>query len=298
MSSTAQLAQCAALRSLLRNKRLPTFFPRRSIHTHTTTSHIQSFAILHNTGRRTLQPCTIQTNRKFSQSSALLKKKASKDSSKDNDKAASSGGAVEDPFDFAPLHDSIKDAVTRLKEDLAKLRGGGRVTPEAIENIRVSLHKVGGSDGGKGKKAASPSKETVRLGEVASVIPKGGRTVSILVGEEHDVKAVMSAITASDLSLNPQGDPHNPLQLNVAIPPPTKESREQTVKDAKAAMEKASNAVRNGRAALNKKLKGKEVKKARPDDVRKAIDQMEKIAEKGQKEVKDVFEVAKKALEA
>lgn len=38
-------------------------------------------------------------------------------------------------------------------------------------------------------------------------------------------------------------------------------------------------------------------KVARPDDVRKAQDQMEKITEKAQKEVKDVFETAKKALE-
>ncbi|DAA77567.1 TPA_exp: Uncharacterized protein A8136_6113 [Trichophyton benhamiae CBS 112371] len=295
MSSTAQLAQCTALRSVLRNKRLPTVPPRRCIYTHTTNNRI------HNISRFTLQSTiSYPSSRNFSQSSALLKKKGSKESPKENDKAAAAGGAgAEDPFDFSSLNDSIKDAVTRLKEDLAKLRGGGRVTPEAIENLRVSLHKPGGADVGKGKKgASSSSKETVKLGEVASVIPKGGRSVSILVGEEHDVKPVMSAITSSDLSLNPQPDPHNPLQLNVPIPPPTKESREQTVKDAKVAMEKASNIVRNGRAALNKKLKGKELKKLRPDDVRKAIDQMEKIAEKGQKEVKDVFEAAKKALEA
>ncbi|KAK2812122.1 hypothetical protein FQN49_008398 [Arthroderma sp. PD_2] len=301
MSSTAQLAQ-RTVRSALRNNRLSTLIPRCSIYAHTTITHTESLSILCNGNRKTLQSLTILTPcRKFTQTTTLLKKKASKDSgsSKSNGEGAATAGAEEDPFDFTQLHDSIKDAVTKLKDDLAKLRGGGRVTPEIIENLRVSLHKVGGSNAGKGKKGASSSnKETVRLGEVASVIPKGGRAVSVLVGEEHDVKPVMSAITTSDLSLNPQADPTNPLQLNVAIPPPTKESREQTVKDAKAAMEKASNAVRNGRAVLNKKLKGKDMKKARPDDVRKAIDQMEKIAEKGQKEVKDIFDAAKKALEA
>ncbi|KAF3482042.1 uncharacterized protein GIQ15_04801 [Arthroderma uncinatum] len=296
------LAQCTALRSVLRNKRLPTLSTKRCFGTHTTITHIESLSILRNSRRRTRQLVIQTPNCKFTQSSTLLKKKAPKEnsSSKDNDKgAAATAGAGEDPFDFTQLHDSIKDAVTKLKDDLAKLRGGGRVTPEAIENLRVVLHTVPGSDAGKGKKgASSPNKETVRLGEVASVIPKGGRSVSILVGEEHDVKPVMSAIKASDLSLNPQADPNNPLQLNVPIPPPTKESRDQTVKDAKVAMEKASNAVRNGRAALNKKLKGKEVKKNRPDEVRKAVDQMEKIAEKGQKEVKDIFDAARKALEA
>jgi ribosome recycling factor len=112
------------------------------------------------------------------------------------------------------------------------------------------------------------------------------------------VKPVNSAIIASNLSLTPQPDPHNPLQLNVPIPPPTKESREQTTKTAKTAMEHASNAVRNSRATLHKKLQDMQKKKeARPDDIRKLHDQMEKVVEKGQKEIKDLFETAKKAFE-
>lgn len=63
-------------------------------------------------------------------------------------------------------------------------------------------------------------------------------------------------------------------------------------------MEKAATAVKNSRAAINKKLNTMKAKKVvRPDDVRKALEQMEKITEKGQKEVKDAFEAAKKALE-
>ena len=100
------------------------------------------------------------------------------------------------------------------------------------------------------------------------------------------------------LSLNPQPDPHNKLQLNLPIPPPTKESRDQALKDAKVAMEKAATSVRNSRESINKKLKTLGNKKVvRPDDLRKALEQMEKIAAKGQKEVKDAFEAAKKALE-
>lgn len=112
------------------------------------------------------------------------------------------------------------------------------------------------------------------------------------------VKPVNSAIIASDLSLTPQLDPHNPLQLNVPIPPPTKESRERTIKTAKTAMDRAVNAVRNSRAVLHKRFQEMQKKKeARPDDIRRAHDQMEKVAEKGQKEIKDLFEAAKKAFE-
>jgi ribosome recycling factor len=112
------------------------------------------------------------------------------------------------------------------------------------------------------------------------------------------VKSVNSAIIASNLSLTPQQDSQNPLQLNIPIPPPTKESREQTSKAAKSAMEKAISAVRSSRSVLHKRLQDMQKKKeARPDDVRKAHDQMEKLAEKGQKEMKDAYELARKALD-
>jgi hypothetical protein len=38
-------------------------------------------------------------------------------------------------------------------------------------------------------------------------------------------------------------------------------------------------------------------KEARPDDIRKAHDQMEKLVEKAQKDVKDTFEAARKGME-
>lgn len=63
-------------------------------------------------------------------------------------------------------------------------------------------------------------------------------------------------------------------------------------------MSKAANAVRNARGELNKKLKSMGVKKLlRPDDLHKAIEEMEKIVERGQRDVRGVFERAIKALE-
>lgn len=67
---------------------------------------------------------------------------------------------------------------------------------------------------------------------------------------------------------------------------------------AKQAFEKAASMVRDSRGAMHKRLQDLQKKKlARPDDVRKAHDQMEKATDKGQKEVKDLFDAAKKTLE-
>ena len=115
----------------------------------------------------------------FSTSSALLKKKDKKGN--DSPKSAPSAGggagaadATEDPFNFSTLQDGITDAVAKLKDELSKLRAGGRFNPETIEGLKVTVPKGGG--GGK---------ESLRLGSLAQVIPKGGRAVMVLVGEEE-----------------------------------------------------------------------------------------------------------------
>jgi len=217
----------------------------------------------------------------FCNTRPLGKKDKSKGSTVDFSHSDTAAAAA-DPLDLSLLHDGIAEALQRLKDDFSKLRAGGRLNPEVIENLRV--HLKGG-------------KESVRLGDLAQVIPKGGRMLTIMVGEEDLIKPMSSAITASNLSLTPQRDPHN-LQLNVQIPPPTRESRDQMIKTAKAAMERAANSVRKSRSTLHKRLQEMQKKKmARPDDIRKAHDQMEKVVEKGQKEVKDLFETARRSIE-
>jgi len=230
------------------------------------------------------KPASLERIQFFCNTRSLGKKDKSRGGPTDFDShvAKSDSAATVDPLDLSFLHDGIADALKRLKDDLSKLRAGGRLNPDVIENLRVHL---------KG------DKESVRLGDLAQVIPKGGRTLTIMVGEEDLIKPISSAITASNLSLTPQRDPHH-LQLNVQIPPPTKESRDQTIKTAKTAMERAANSVRKSRSALHKRLQEMQKKKiARPDDVRKAHDQMEKVVEKGQKEVRDLFETARKSIE-
>ena len=105
----------------------------------------------------------------FTQASLLLKKggKAVKQ------EARSSGAEaeVEDPHDFSTLEAGIKKAVDKLQEDLSKLRTGGRFNPELLESVRVQLKK--------------DNKSTIRLGDLAQVVPKGGRIVVVLVGEAN-----------------------------------------------------------------------------------------------------------------
>lgn len=113
------------------------------------------------------------------------------------------------------------------------------------------------------------------------------------------VKPIVSAIQGSkDLNLQPQLDAHNASQLNIPIPPPTKESRDLALAAASKAGETANVGVRNARGAMQKRLRAMELKKAaRPDDLKKAHKEMEKIVEKGVGDVKKAVDVARKTME-
>ncbi|RFU28358.1 hypothetical protein B7463_g7964, partial [Scytalidium lignicola] len=187
---------------------------------------------------------------------------------------------TDDPYDFSTLDLGITKVLEKLKNDLAKLRTGGRFNPEALENVRVHLTK--------------DSKSTIKLGELAQVLPKGGRMVTVL-----HVKPIVSAIQGTkDLNLQPVVDAHNASQLNIPIPPPTKESRDLAMAAAHKAGETAHANVRNERAVMQKRLRAMELKKTvRPDDLRKAHKEMEKIVDAAGTNIKKTVDAARKAME-
>lgn len=63
--------------------------------------------------------------------------------------------------------------------------------------------------------------------------------------------------------------------------------------------ETAGASIRNARGAQQKKLRAMQLaKSARPDDLKKAGAQMEKVVEKGTAEVKRIVDGAKKVLDS
>lgn len=110
------------------------------------------------------------TARQFTSSASLYKKKDKPKQKADESTTTEPESSAADPFDLTQLHDGVADALARLNHDLQKLRSGGRLNPEVIESLRVTVDKN--------------SNETVKLGELAQVVPKGGRAVAIIMGDE------------------------------------------------------------------------------------------------------------------
>lgn len=119
-------------------------------------------------------PAPIQS-RSFANSPALYKKKDKTKKGAEPAESGSSSGAepsgTEDPFDLSKLHTGLATATTRLKDDLSKLRAGGRFNTATLEALKVQLGKE--------------SQSSFKLGDLAQVVPKGGRMVTLLAAEEE-----------------------------------------------------------------------------------------------------------------
>jgi hypothetical protein len=122
-------------------------------------------------------PCLFYVSRSFSISSPLYKKagKANKAHAQtDSSPPVSNPGSptpTDDAYDVSGLEAQILKAIEKLTHDLSQLRGGGKLNPEVVESLKVQLGTAG------------QGKETVRLGDIAQVVPRG-RTMNVVCGEE------------------------------------------------------------------------------------------------------------------
>ncbi|KAI1091640.1 ribosome recycling factor [Rostrohypoxylon terebratum] len=116
----------------------------------------------------------------------------------------------EEPLDFADVQSRIAWQSEHFESILKKLRAGGRFNPDMIGTLRIQPDRKDST--------------TYPLKEVASIIPRGGRTISLLAHEEAYIKPIMSAVQASpDFNQQPQRVPDNDLELLLKIEPETKD---------------------------------------------------------------------------
>ena len=110
--------------------------------------------------------------RAFTTSSVILKGGGKQNSKRNAETASAKVSALrhDDPYDLSDLESRLAQILSRLGNDLAELRSGGRFNPKAIEDLRVRL--------------AKGNRDTERLGDLAQVVPKGGRSIVIYIGEE------------------------------------------------------------------------------------------------------------------
>lgn len=109
-------------------------------------------------------------------------------------------------FDLGDVDADYARVDERFEKRLQEFKVGGRFNPEMLGQLRVRPDRE--------------SAETWPLRELAQVVHRGGRSVSILVSDAEYVKPIMSAVQASDdFNQQPQRDPDNELELLLRIEP-------------------------------------------------------------------------------
>ncbi|KAH7368578.1 ribosome recycling factor domain-containing protein [Plectosphaerella cucumerina] len=115
-----------------------------------------------------------------------------------------------DPLNMADLTSRWAASDAHFRAALKMLSTGGRFNPDHIGALLV---------------APDPkSPERYPLRELAQVVPRAGRTISLLAHERAHVKPIVDAVQASpDFNQQPQADPDNELELILRIEPDRKE---------------------------------------------------------------------------
>ncbi|KAI0882166.1 uncharacterized protein GGS22DRAFT_191337 [Annulohypoxylon maeteangense] len=218
----------------------------------------------------------------------------SKSNSKGNSPSAEPSGAAdtssrhppanpEEPLDFADVESRVKSQKEHFEGVLKKLRSGGRFNPDIVGTLRIQPDRKDDT--------------TYPLKEVAQVIPRGGRTISILAHEEEYVKPIMSAVQASeDFNQQPQRVPDNDLELLLKIEP---ESKDELVKRTKAMFTEWRDRVRAIRHKRDKQhttwLRDRAIG---PDRKRQADKELEKVIKSKMTQIDGAEKEALKSVES
>ncbi|KAL1847870.1 ribosome-recycling factor [Diaporthe australafricana] len=138
------------------------------------------------------------------------KEKAAQQASSDFDREAA--------FDLGDVEAEYVRVDERFDKRLQEFRVGGRFNPEVLGQLRVRPDR-------------DNPKQTFPLRELAQVVHRGGRSVSILVADAGYVKPIMSAVQASaDFNQQPQRDPDNELELLLRVEPENPEEQQKRLR--------------------------------------------------------------------
>ncbi|KAI0186300.1 ribosomal recycling factor [Xylaria flabelliformis] len=189
----------------------------------------------------------------------------------------------EEPLNFADVESRLQKHADHFTPSLKKMQTGGRFDPDAVGALQVTVNKKAG--------------EAYPLRELAQVVPRGGRAVSLLVHEAEYVKPIMSAVqTSADFNQQPQRDPDNELELILKIEPETRDDLVKRVKAAAHEWRERIRAVRQKRDKLH--VTWKKDKAVGPDLKRTADKELEKIIKAAVAEVDEAEKNAIKIAES
>ncbi|CAM1504334.1 Fc.00g019250.m01.CDS01 [Cosmosporella sp. VM-42] len=231
------------------------------------------------------QPLRQPSLRSFSTSVPLLKKRkiaAPSNSPKQKEAAAAAEpehhdatkgpqANPEDPLDMSAVTAAYAPIDTHFKSQLSAMVHGGRFNPTNLGSLPVTV-----------KDESGPA--TFPLRELAQVVPRSGRTISLLVTEKAYIKPIMSAVQSSkEFNQQPQRAEDNEMELLLKV---ELERKDEVTRRIKEAAQLWRDRVRQARTKHEKTLKDwKKNGTVLPDIIKKAEKELQKVQDKKMKEI-------------
>lgn len=167
----------------------------------------------------------------------------------------------------------MNERIAALKNSLNTLRTG-RATPSMLNHIMVDYY-------------GSPTP----VNQISSISVPEPRQLLIKPYDRNDCKAIVAAINASDLGINPSNEGN---QVRLTIPVLTEDRRKDIVKQAKKYGEETKVAIRNTRRDYMDLAK--DDKEMSEDYQKKVIEEIEKVTGEAVKTVDAVVAEKEKEL--
>ncbi|KAI5467350.1 ribosome recycling factor domain-containing protein [Mariannaea sp. PMI_226] len=179
----------------------------------------------------------------------------------------------EDPLNFDSVVAAYAPIDTHFKAQLAGMAHGGRFNPTNLGALPVSVKEQG-----------SETAATFPLRELAQVVPRSGRTISLLVHEKEYIKPIMSAVQASkEFNQQPQRSEDNDLELLLKI---ELERKDEATRRVKETMQAYRERIRQVRSRHEKVIKDwKKNGDVLPDVAKRAEKELQKVQDKKMKEI-------------
>ena len=174
------------------------------------------------------------------------------------------------------LEEKSKKSIAILKEDLNTVRAG-RANPALLDKVTVEYYGT-----------ATPLKN------IANISVPDPRTLLISPFDPKSVGEIEKAINMANIGINPSNDGKC---VRLVIPQVTEERRKELTKTVKKMGEDSKVAVRNLRRDANDHLKKKEkAHEITEDELKKALDDIQKSIQKTVKEIDDIVAAKEKEI--
>ncbi|KPM40704.1 hypothetical protein AK830_g5840 [Neonectria ditissima] len=179
----------------------------------------------------------------------------------------------EDPLDFSAVTSAYAPIDTHFKAQIAGMIHGGRFNPTNLGALSIAVKDPG-----------ADAAATFPLRELAQVVPRSGRTISLLVHDKDYIKPIMSAVQASrEFNQQPQRSEDNDLELLLKV---ELERKDDVARRIKETMQAYRERIRQVRSRHEKTLKDwKKNGTVLPDLVKRAEKELQKVQDKKMKEI-------------